>query len=150
MHQAEGPGNAGGDQHTDQNGAADFLDFKRDHQNQAEERESGGGVADIAHADECGGIADDEAGVAKPDERDEEADAAGHCCVKFMGNRAQDHLADARSGEREKDQAGKKHRAQRRLPWDVHFQADGVGKVGVESHARRERDGIARNNAHEN
>jgi hypothetical protein len=55
----------------------------------------GGGVADVAQADEGVGIADDQAGVAKADEGDEEADAAGDGGVKLVGNGAQNHLADA-------------------------------------------------------
>ena len=50
---------------------------------------------------------------------------------------------------REKNEAGKKHSTQRRLPGHVHFEADGVGEVGVQAHARRERNRIARDNAHQ-
>ena len=149
MDQAEGPGDAGDGEHADEDGAAHFSDFERDHEDEAEERERGGGVADVAQADEGGGIADDEARVAKADEGDEEADAAGDGGVELVRNGAQNHLADAGGGEREKDDAGEKHRAERRLPGNVHLEADGVGEVGVEAHAGRERDGIARDDAHQ-
>ncbi len=150
MHQPESPRDAGGDQHTDQDRAADFFDFERDHEDEAEESERGGGVADVSEADESGRIADDEAGVAESDERDEEADAAGDGGVEFVGNRTQDHLADAGGGERKKNDAGEKHRAECGLPGDVHLEADGVSEVGVEAHAGGEGDGIARDDAHEN
>ena len=52
VDQAEGPGDAGDREHADEDGAADFLDFERDHEDQAEERERGGGIADVAEADE--------------------------------------------------------------------------------------------------
>ena len=52
-------------------------------------------------------------------------------------------------GEREKDDAGEKDRAQSGLPGNVHLEADGVGEVGVEAHAGGERDGIARDDAHQ-
>jgi hypothetical protein len=64
-------------------------------------------------------------------------------------NGAQNHLADAGGGEREKDDSGEKDRAEGGLPGDVHLEADGVGEVGVEAHAGRERDGIAGDDAHE-
>ena len=89
-----------------------------------------------------------QAGVLKADERDEEADAAGHRGIELVGNGVQNHLADADGGEREKDDAGEKDRAQSRLPGNVQLDADGVGEVGVEAHAGRERDGIARHDAH--
>ncbi len=50
---------------------------------------------------------------------------------------------------REKNEARKKHSAQRRLPGHVHFEAHGVSEVGVQAHARRERNRIARDNAHQ-
>ncbi len=150
MNEAQGPCDAGGDEDADEDGAADLFDFERDHEDESEEREGGGGIADVAEADEGCGIADDEAGVAKADEGDEESDAAGDGCIEFMGNGAQDHLADAGGGEREEDDAGEEDRAERRLPRDMHLEADGVGEVGIEAHARGERDGIARDDAHEN
>ena len=143
------PGDGGGGEHADQNGAADFFDFKRDHEDQAEERERCGGMADVAEADEGLWVADDKSCIAKTDEGDEEADAAGDGGVEFVRDGAKDHLPDAGGGERKKNDAGKKDRAQGRLPGDVHLEADGVGEVGVEAHARSERDGIARNNAHQ-
>ena len=51
---------------------------------------------------------------------------------------------------REKDDAGEEDRAQGRLPGDVHLEADGVGEVGIEAHAGGQRDGIARDDAHQN
>ena len=86
----------------------------------------------------------------KADEGDKQADAAGHRGVKLVGNGAQNHLPDAGGGESEKNNAGEKDRAQGRLPGNVHLEADGVSEVGVQAHARRQRDGIARHHAHEN
>ena len=41
----------------------------------------------------------------KPDEGDEQADAAGHGRIEFVGNGAQDHLADARARKGQEDHA---------------------------------------------
>ena len=114
------------------------------------QRQRGGGIAEVAHADEGFGIADDQARVAKADEGDEESDAAGHRGVKFVGNGAQNHLLDATGGDREKYDAGEKDRAQGSLPGNVHLEADGVGEVGIEAHAGGQGDGIAGDNAHQN
>ena len=137
-------------QDADENGAAHFAHFKDHHEDEAEERKRSRGVADAAHADERCGIADDEAGVAEPDEGDEESDAAGDCGVEFMRNGAQNHLADSGGSEGEKDDAGEEDGAQRGLPGDMHLEADGVSEIGVEAHAGRECDGIARDDAHQN
>ena len=110
---------------------------------------AGGGVPDVAQADQRVGIAHHQPRMLKADEGDEEADAAGHGGVQFVGNGAQNHLADARSGERQKDDSGEEHRAQRRLPGNVHLDADGVGEIGIQAHAGRQRDGVARHDAHQ-
>ncbi len=107
------------------------------------------GILDVPEADQRVGIAHHQARMLKADERDEEANAAGHGSVQLVRNSAQDHLADARSGERQEDDSGNKHRAQGRLPGNVHLDADGVGEIGIEAHARRQRDGIARHDAHQ-
>ncbi len=133
----------------DEDGAADFSDFKGDHEDEAEESEAGGGVAQVAEADKGVGIANHEAGVAKADEGDEQADAAGDGGVKLVRDGAENHLPDAGGGERKKDDAGEKDCAQGCLPGDVHLEADGVSEVGVEAHAGGERDGIAGDDAHE-
>jgi len=67
-----------------------------------------------------------------------------------MRNRPQNHLANAGRRECEKDNAREKDRTQSSLPGDMHFEADRIGEVRVETHARRECNGIARDDAHEN
>src|ERR1039458_1801938 len=148
--ECEGPGKCGGGEDAGEDGAADLADFKNHHEDEAEESERGRGVADAAHADECGGIGGDEPGVAKSDEGDEESDAAGHCCVELVGNGAENHLADSSGGECKKDRSREEDGAERSLPGDMHLETDGVGEVGVEAHSGSECDGITRNEAHGN
>ena len=50
---------------------------------------------------------------------------------------------------REEEDAGDEYRAQGRLPWDVHLEADGVGEIGIQAHAGGKRDGVAGDDAHE-
>src|ERR1035438_10787339 len=86
--------------------------------------------------------------VAKTDESNEEADAAGGGGVELVRNGVENHLADAGGGKCDEDDAGKEDCTEGGLPGDVHLEADGVGEVGVEAHAGRERDGITRDDAH--
>ena len=51
--------------------------------------------------------------------------------------------------QRQEDEARDEDRAERRLPRIAHALHDAEGEVGVEPHARRERDGIIRIEAHE-
>ena len=53
------------------------------------------------------------------------------------------------SGQQQERHAGEKHRAQRRLPRHAHALHHRVGEVGVQPHAGRERDGVAREAAHQ-
>ena len=65
-----------------------------------------------------------------------------------IGNTVDDLLANSRRGEKDKQHAREKHDAERRLPRDVHAEANGIGEVSVERHARRQRDGIIGVKAH--
>jgi hypothetical protein len=133
----ERPSQRGGGQHADENGAADFFHFQGDHEDEAEEGQRGGGIAHVAQRDQGLRVAHHQARVAEADEGDEQADAAGHGCVKLVGNGLQNHLADAGGGEQKKDDAGEKDRAEGRLPGDVQLDANRVSEVGVEAHAGR-------------
>lgn len=144
------PCDAGDRQHADEDRAFHLSDFKRDHDDEAEKREVCGGIADVAHADERVGVAHDQARVLEANKCDEETDSAGHRGVELVRNGAENHLADADSGEREKNDAREKHRSQRSLPGHVHLDAHRVGEIGVEAHAWRERNGIACDDAHQN
>src|ERR1035438_8033741 len=135
MHETECPGDASDGEDADKDGAANFFHFESDHENKAEECERWCGVADVAQADEGRRVANHQSCVAKANECDKKADAAGDGGVKLMRDGAKDHPANAGGGKGEEDDPGKKDSAEGRLPGDVHLEADGIGKVGVESHA---------------
>ena len=84
----------------------------------------------------------------KPDESDEEADAGRGRMLQAIRHAVDDLFADARNSEHEENNAGKENYAQRSAPGNVHAQANGIGKVGVERHSRRERNGIVGVKAH--
>src|SRR5271165_4814406 len=94
------PGDGGGGEDSEKDCAANLFDFQGHHENEAEEGQEGGWVAQVAEADKGLRIADDQSGVAKADKGDEEANAAGYGCVEFMGDGAENHLTDAGGGER--------------------------------------------------
>ena len=145
----ERPGQGRDREHADEDGAFYLAEFEGHHEKKAEERQIRRGIADVAHADQGVGIANDEAGMLKTDEGDEEADAAGDRRIKLVGNGAENHLADADRGDGQENDAGKKHRAEGRLPRHVHLDADGVSEIGVQAHAGGERDGVAGDDAHQ-
>ena len=119
------------------------------HQNQAQERQHSGWIPDVPEGDQSVRVAHHQAGIAKADECDKQADAAGHRGVKFVGNGMQNHLPDAGRSERQEDHARKEDRSQSRLPGDVHFEANCVGEVGVQAHPRSQSDGVPGHYAHE-
>ena len=103
----------------------------------------------VAEGNGGGGAGDDDAGVAKSDEGDEEADASADCGVELVRDCGDESLADAGEGEREEDDAGEEDGAEGGLPGDVHGFDDGVGEVGVEAHAGSEGEWIVGECAHE-
>ena len=94
--------------------------------------------ADVAESDGGGGAGNDDACVTEADEGDEEADASADCGVELVRDGRDEALANAGEGEGEKDDSREKDRAECCLPRDAHSEDDGVGEVGVETHAGRE------------
>jgi len=52
--------------------------------------------------------------------------------LQAIGNAVDDLFADARDGQQDEQHARKKHDSERGLPWDMHPEADGVGKVRIQ------------------
>ncbi len=116
---------------------------------QAEDGEYGSGGAEVAESDGGCGAGDDDAGVAKSDEGDVEADASADRGVKLVGDGGDEALANAGEGEGEKDDAGEEDGAKGGLPGNAHAKDDGVGEVGVEAHAGCEGEGVVGECSHE-
>ena len=104
---------------------------------------------EVPEGDSCGGAGDDDAGVAEPDEGDVETDAPADCGVELVGDGGNETLADAGEGEREEDDSGEEHGSEGGLPGDVHAFDDGVGEVGVETHAGCEGEWVVGGRSHE-
>src|SRR5271155_4821831 len=104
---------------------------------------------EVAEGDGGGSAGDDDAGVAESDEGDEEAYASADRGVELVGNGGDEALADSGEGEREKDDTGEEYGSEGGLPGDAHAFDDGVGEVGVETHAGRESQRVVGGCSHE-
>ena len=58
-------------------------------------------------------------------------------------------MPDADGREQQERHAGKKHGSERDMPVDAHPLHHRIGEVGIQPHARRERDRIARKSSHQ-
>ena len=114
-----------------------------------QQRERGGGRGEIAETHDGARLGDDDAGVHQADEGDEQADAARHGGKQRARHRVHDELPHAEHGQDQERGAGEKHAAERRLPRQPHALDHREGEVGVESHARRHRQRIVRDEAHQ-
>jgi hypothetical protein len=66
-----------------------------------------------------------------------------------MGDRGDEALTDSREGEEEKNDTGEEDCSEGGLPGNAHAFDDGVGEVGVETHAGREGQRVVGDGAHE-
>ena len=85
----------------------------------------------------------------KSDEGDVEADASADCGVELMRDGCYEALADAGEGEGEEDDAGEEDGAEGGLPGNAHAEDDGIGEVGVETHAGRQGEWVVGERSHE-
>src|ERR1700758_655090 len=109
-----------GREDTDQHGCADAKDLQDRDEEETDDRQYGWWGVEVAERDGGGGAGDDDAGVAKTDEGDEETDASADCCVELVGDRRDEALANAGERQREKDDAGEEDGSEGGLPGDVH------------------------------
>ena len=91
----------------------------------------------------------DDAGVAKADERDEEAHARRNRRIKLERDGGDDELAHAQRGEQQKRNTGKEDRSQRGWPRHAHALHHRVSEIGVDPHPRRQRDRVPCQRAHQ-
>ena len=103
----------------------------------------------IAEGNGGRGAGNDDAGIAKSDEGDEEADPSTDCGVELIRNCGEESLADAGVSEPEEDDTGEEDGTERGLPRDMHAFDNGVGKVGVEAHAGSESQRIVGQCSHQ-
>lgn len=134
---------------TDEHECSDAKNLENGDEQETEDGESGLWGAEVAEGDNVGGAGDDNAGVLKADEGDEEADAPADSSVELMRDGGYKALADSGVGEGEKDDSGEEDRAEGGLPRDTHAFDNGIGEVGVETHTGGERERVVGDCAHE-
>jgi hypothetical protein len=105
-------------------------------------------VAQVAQGHQGGGMRHNQARVVESDEGDEQAHARRHRRIQLERNGRYNQLPDADRRQDQEGHPGDKHRAQGRLPGNPHALDHGVSEVGVQPHAGRQRDRIARQDAH--
>ena len=139
------------DNNTDQDIAGDFLDDQvgaDDHANQSKQnsdtfRAEGAalnGVAERENRDQRGAV-DDDMGVLKTDETDEEADTDRYTEFQGRGNGIEDRLTDVCQGQDDENETLSENCRESDLPGISHAQDDRIGKIGVQAHAGRKREG---------
>ena len=134
---------AKGDGHdADEDGAAHASSHENGDEDQTRGREQDLGIGGgFAEANKGGGIGDYDFCVAQTNERDEEAYTRGGAMLEAVRDAVDDLLAELGQREQEEEQfAGEEDDAQSSLPRGASTDDDGIGEVGVEGHARGERD----------
>jgi hypothetical protein len=128
--------------------AAHFQRFKRHDQGKAEGREDRGRLLQVTEADHGCRVAHHDARVMQCDQGQEQADTGGNRRAQRQRDTVDDPFADAEDRQQEEQHCRNEHRSQRYLPGVAHVQDHGVGKEGVQAHARRERDRVVGDQAH--
>ena len=140
----------GSHQNADQNRGFDVPSAKDGDSENAEGRERSIGIAQIAQNHDSGGIRLHDARVSQANEGYEQSDSRADSRVQGGRNGSDDPLPDAHQREYQERHSGKKDRSERGFPRYSHAFDDSVRKVRVQSHARRKRDRIAGDCAHQN
>lgn len=94
-------------------------------------------------------VGHDDPGIQQSDEGDEEPDPHGNSLFQGHGDGIEDGLPDGGQGKDDEDDPFDEDRGQGHFPGIPHLEADGVGKVGVEPHARCQGKGIVGKGGHE-
>ena len=133
----------------DEDGALYLARHERAREHEAEEREQRRRLRHMTEADERRLVRHDEARALEADESDEEADAHADGHAQILRHGVDDGLADVTDREDQEQDAREEHRAECDCPVQAERAAHIVGEKGVESHARRERDRIVGDDAHD-
>jgi hypothetical protein len=103
---------------------------------------------EIAESDQRLRLRDDDFRFFERDNAEEQAYARGNCELQILRNRVDQIFSDPAERDEEKDHARTEHPGKRLLPGIAVGEDDREGKEGIESHTRRERDGVIRHKSH--
>ena len=139
----------GHDQDADDHAAQHPAVLERHDQREAQRRHHDRPALEVAVLHQRRRIADHDAGVLERDQRQEQADAGGDRHLERLRDGVDDPFADRQHADDEEDDAGDEDAAQRHLPGKLHAADHGEGEVGVEPHARRQRDRVVGQERHQ-
>ncbi|MNE61102.1 hypothetical protein D3C80_1562910 [compost metagenome] len=109
----------------------------RDHQ-KADRRQQRARLVQRAKLDQCGRAVDDNPRRFKTDQSEKQSDAGTHCMTQAHGNAVEQPFAHPRQCQQHEQHPRDEHCAKRRLPGVAHGADHGIGKEGIEPHARRQ------------
>ena len=147
--EAERPAGERRGEDADQDRAAHLPRRQRGGHDQPEQSERGAGRVQVAERHRGRRAGDDDPGILEADEGDEQADPARHRREQMRRDRGDDELADAGEGQHQEGDARDEDAAQRHRPRHAHPLDDGEAEIGVEPHARRQRERHVGGDAHQ-
>ena len=137
-----------GSEDSDQNSAIDLARHEHDRQGEAEACGLHFLVRETSEANESSGVRDHQLGIAQADEGDEHSDAEAVECLRQSGMPLTICSRTRVTVSSKNSTPEKKNHRQRRLPRNMHVEADGISEVRVQRHPRRKRDGVVGVKAH--
>ena len=142
-------GEQGRGEQSEEHGAGDAADEQNRRQQQAAEGGCRARRGELAQGHRRSRMRDDDAGVFKADEGEEQPDAGGDGGVERRGDGFDQAPAEAGEGEQQEGGARQEDRAEGGWPRHAHALDDGVGEVSVQPHAGRHGERIAGDGPHE-
>lgn len=113
---AEDPGENGDGENTDENRTSYFQRVENGDDEEAEDREKGTGLFEVAEANEGRLVGDDDAGALERDDRQKETDAGSNRASERMRDAGNQPAAHAGYRQQDENTARNEDRAERLLP----------------------------------
>ncbi len=133
----------------DQHRRAHVPHAERGDQQEPEQRERCAASLEIAERHDRGGIAHHDAGILEPDKADKQPDAPRHCGKQRVRDHRYDQLAHPGQRQHQKRDARHQHATERHRPGHAHLLHHGKAEIGIEPHARRQRQRGVGNHPHQ-
>ena len=129
-------------ENADEHRARHFQVIKRHDEEEAQPGQQHGDGVHITQRDQSLGRSHHNARVAQADDGQKEPDACRGARPQRLRDAGDEQRAQPQGGDEQEEASRQEHGAQRCLPAVAHGAHHGVGEVGIEAHARGNRDGI--------
>ncbi|MCY1409366.1 hypothetical protein D9M71_247140 [compost metagenome] len=140
FHQAKAPTGEGNGDDTDQDRAEDTVVAEHGDHQKAHGRQQRAGFTQRAELDQGSRAVNDDTRGFQADQAEEQPDPRTHGITQAHRDAVEQPLADPRQGQDHEQHARDEYRAQSGFPGVAHGANHGVGKEGVEAHARCQAD----------